>query len=73
MPPDMEETRSSFLATTVHLQEALELSNRDHDAAQAVSDGLRYANSHQHPPRLPNRMAPLLRVDPPHWPAINAR
>ena len=33
MPPDMEETRSSVLATTVHLQEALELSNRDHDAA----------------------------------------
>ena len=45
MPPDMEETRSSFLATTVHLQEALELSNRDHDAAQAVSDGLRYAKA----------------------------
>ena len=30
---EAEDVRSSFLATTVHLQEALELSNRDHDAA----------------------------------------
>ena len=42
---EAEDVRSSFLATTVHLQEALELSNRDHDAAQAVSDGLRYAKA----------------------------
>ena len=38
---DAEDIRSSFLATTVHLPEDLELSSRDHDAAQAVSDGLR--------------------------------
>ena len=37
---DAEDIRSSFLATTVHLPEDLELSSRDHDAAQAVSDGL---------------------------------
>ena len=37
--------RSSFLATTVHLPEDLELSSRDHDAAQAVSDGLRDAKA----------------------------
>ena len=36
-----EDIRSSFLATTVHLQETPELLSRDHDAAQAVSDGLR--------------------------------
>ena len=38
---DAEDIRSSFLTTTVHLQEAPELLIRDHDAAQAVSDGLR--------------------------------
>ena len=37
---EAEDVRSSFLATTVHLPEDLELSSRDHDAAQAVSDGL---------------------------------
>ena len=42
---ETEEDRSSFLATTVHLQEDLELSSRDHDAAQAVSDGLRDAKA----------------------------
>ncbi len=40
-PMEAEDIRSSFLATTVHLQEAPELLSRDHDAAQAVSDGLR--------------------------------
>ena len=40
---EAEDVRSSFVATTVHLQEDLELSSRDHDAAQAVSDGLRDA------------------------------
>ena len=43
MPPDMEENRRSFLATTVPLQEGLELSTSDHDAAQAVAAGLRDA------------------------------
>ena len=38
---EAEDVRSSFLATTVHLQDDLELSARDQDAAQAVSDGLR--------------------------------
>ena len=42
---ETEENRSSLLATTVHLQEDLELSSRDHDAAQAVSDGLRDAKA----------------------------
>ena len=42
---EAEDVRSSFLATTVHLQEDLELSSRDHDAAQAVSDGLRDAKA----------------------------
>ena len=44
-PMEAEDVRSSFLATTVHLQEDLELSSRDHDAAQAVSDGLRDAKA----------------------------
>ena len=70
---EAEDVRSSFLATTVHLQDDLDLSERDKDAAQAVSDGLRDAKGRQHPPRLPNRMAPLPRVDSPHRPAINAR
>ena len=42
---EAEDVRSSFLATTVLLQEDLELSSRDHDAAQAVSDGLRDAKA----------------------------
>ncbi len=42
---ETEEVRGSFLTTTVHLQEDLELSSRDHDAAQAVSDGLRDAKA----------------------------
>ena len=42
---EAEEVRSSFVATTVHLHEDLELSSRDHDAAQAVSDGLRDAKA----------------------------
>ena len=42
---DAEDIRSSFLATTVHLPEDLELSSRDHDAAEAVSDGLRDAKA----------------------------
>ena len=39
------DVRSSFLATTVHLPEDLEVSSHDHDAAQAVSDGLRDAKA----------------------------
>ena len=39
------DVRSSFLATTVRLTEDLELSSHDHDAAQAVSDGLRDAKA----------------------------
>ena len=42
---EAEDVRSSFLATTVHVQDDLELSSRDHDAAQAVSDGLRDAKA----------------------------
>ena len=42
---EAEDVRSSFLATTVHLQEDLELSSRDRDVAQAVSDGLRDAKA----------------------------
>ena len=42
---EAEDIRSSFLATTVHLQDDLELSARDQDAAQAVSDGLRDAKA----------------------------
>ena len=72
-PIKAEDVHSPFLAITVHLQEDFELSSRDHDAAQAVADGLRDAQGRQHPPRLPNRMAPLLRVNPHHRPAINAR
>ncbi len=40
-----EDTLSSFLVTTVHLQQDLELPSRDHHAAQAVSDGLRDAQA----------------------------
>ena len=42
---EAEHVRSSFLAHAAHLQEDLELSSRDHDAAQAVSDGLRDAKA----------------------------
>ena len=42
---EAEDVRSSFLATTVHLQDDLDLSERDKDAAQAVSDGLRDAKA----------------------------
>ena len=42
---EAEDVCSSFLATTVHLPEDLELSSRDHDAAKAVSDGLRDAKA----------------------------
>ena len=42
---EAEDVRSSFLATTVHIEEDLELSTNDHDAAQAVSDGLRDAKA----------------------------
>ena len=44
-PIKAEDVHSSFLATTVHLQEDFELSSRDHDAAQAVADGLRDAKA----------------------------
>ena len=44
-PIKAEDVHSSFLATTVHLQEDFELSSRDHDAAQAVGDGLRDAKA----------------------------
>ena len=42
---DAEDTLSSFLVTTSHLQKDLELPSRDHHAAQAVSDGLRDAQA----------------------------
>ena len=42
---EAEHVRSSFLAHAAHLQEDLELSSRDHGAAQAVSDGLRDAKA----------------------------
>ena len=42
-PIKAEDVHSPFLAITVHLQEDFELSSRDHDAAQAVADGLRDA------------------------------
>ena len=42
---DAEDTLSSFLVTTAHLQKDLELPSRDHYAAQAVSDGLRDAQA----------------------------
>ena len=46
---DAEDTLSSFLVTTVHLQQDLELPSRDHDAAQAVSEAPRRPGR-QHPP-----------------------
>ena len=45
MTSDREEDRRPVLATTAHLQEGLELSNRDRDAAQAVAAGLRDAKA----------------------------
>ena len=45
MPADFEEERRSILASTAHLQEDLELSDRDHDAEQAVATGLRDAKA----------------------------
>ena len=50
MPPDMEETRSSVLANTGPLEQDLELSEQDQEAAQAVAAGLRdakAANTHR--------------------------
>ena len=40
-PMEAEDIRSSSLATTIHLPEDLALPSHAHDAAQAVSDGLR--------------------------------
>ncbi len=37
MSADFEEERRSILASTAHLQEDLELSDRDHDAAKAAN------------------------------------
>ena len=45
MAPDMEEDRSSFLATTGPVEQDLELSEQDRAAAQAVADGLRDAKA----------------------------
>ena len=45
MAPDMEEDRSSFLATTGPVEQDLELSEQDRAAAQAVADGLRAAKA----------------------------
>ena len=42
---EAEDVRSSFLATTVHLQKGLEVSTSDRDAAQAVAAGLRDAKA----------------------------
>ena len=42
---ETEEDPSSFLATTAQLQEDLEISTGDHDAAQAVAAGLRDAKA----------------------------
>ena len=47
MTPDMEENPGSFLATTDPTRKDLDLdlSTSDHDAAQAVADGLRDAKA----------------------------
>ena len=45
MPADTEEDPSSFLAATGPLEQDLDLSTSDQDAAQAVSDGLRDAKA----------------------------
>ena len=45
MASDAEEDRRSFLAAIGHLGKGLELSARDHDAAQAVAAGLRDAKA----------------------------
>ena len=42
---ETEDVRSSFLATTVHLKDGIEISTSDHDAAQAVAAGLRDAKA----------------------------
>ncbi len=50
MTSDTEEARRSIVATTAHLQEGLELSACDEEAAQAVAAGLRdakAANTHR--------------------------
>ena len=45
MTMETEDVRSSFLATTVHLKDGIEISTSDHDAAQAVAAGLRDAKA----------------------------
>ena len=45
MTMETEDVRSSFLATTVHLKDGIEISTSDQDAAQAVKDGLRDAKA----------------------------
>lgn len=42
---ETEDVRSSFIATTVHLKDGIEISTSDHDAAQAVAAGLRDAKA----------------------------
>ena len=42
---ETEDVRNSFIATTVHLNDGIEISTSDHDAAQAVAAGLRDAKA----------------------------
>ena len=42
---ETEDVRSSFIATTVHLKDGIEISTSDQDAAQAVAAGLRDAKA----------------------------
>ena len=60
---------------TVHLPEDLaQVSpSHDHDAAQAVSDGLRDAKAANTRRVYQTAWHLFMRVDPPHWPSINAR
>ena len=45
IPWKQRTSSAPFSPPTVHLQEDLELSSRDHDAGQAVSDGIRDAKA----------------------------
>ena len=53
---ETEDVRSSFLATTVHLKDGIEISTSDQDAAQAVKAWPAGCEGRQHPPGLRIRM-----------------
>ncbi len=65
MSVQVEGDRRSVLARTDHLQEVLELSDRDRAAVAAIAAAAG-CQGRQHPAGLSSRMEAILRLDPTH-------